>query len=254
LPSAWLTVYKRPQIIALADIPTVFDEDCIRKLAAIAKLPANADLETFGWWIGAAADMFVREAGIPTANQVRNEIAALRKAAERRHFEKAAHLLGRLSPEALAILQTADPTGTLPTPGDLQDEVLRDQACATIASLCRIGGQKVEGRRRPCGKRSRSIVLPYLNAPTASQHFPKREAERRFVCRLSIAWCKATGKKPSRTARRPTDGRDIGPFARLVRECFHLVRVKYADPVALINELSQPLVRARIASLSSNNP
>ena len=97
------SVPKRRQIISLADVPTVFDDPCIRKLAANAKLPAESDLEAFGWWIREAVEMFVREVQVPTANEVRSEISALYKAAAQRDFERAASLLGSLSQGALAL-------------------------------------------------------------------------------------------------------------------------------------------------------
>jgi hypothetical protein len=229
--------YKHPKIIALSDAVSRFDDECVHKLAQIANLPPKADLQVFGWWIREAADLFVRESQIPTANEVRNEIASLHDAAERRDFEK---LIGRyraLSLEARAILGNALVTERLPAATDLDDEALRDEAAAVLAKLCRIGGQRVEGRCRPDGTRSPPSIHPYFNAPEASRTFLKREAERHFVERISIAWHNATGKDAPRTARRA--GRDIGPFARLVRECLRLVGASYADPVALINEVGK---------------
>ena len=69
-------------------------------------------------------------------------------------------------------------------------------------SSCQIGGQLVEGRRRPSRKRPSPNLRPELYAPAPSRNFLRREAERNFVERLSIAWGKSTGKKPPRTARR----------------------------------------------------
>jgi hypothetical protein len=125
----------------------------------------------------------------------------------------------------------------LPTPSDLGDEALRDEVTNALASLCRIGGLRVEGRRRSSGKRSPPSLRPILFAPRASRNFLRREAERYFVERLSIAWREVTGKAPPRTARSASAERDIGPFARLIRECLRLVGAGYADPVALINEV-----------------
>jgi hypothetical protein len=268
------SVPKRRHIIALAKIPAAFDDPCIRMLAAVAKLPEGADLEAFGWWIREAAEMFVGEVQVLTANEVRSEIAALHKAAARRDFEQAASLLSSLSQEARALfeqpplalaieaysrcasraenvlsLKASEPS--LPSPSDLRNDASRDKACATIESVCRIGGQLVKGRRRPLGKRSNASVRPYFYAPSAMRNFPKREAERQFVQRLSIAWRKGTGKEPPRTARRAGPDRDIGPFPRLVRECLRLVGASYADPVALIN---CAVCDGADCELSTNNP
>lgn len=242
------TGYKHPRIIALSDVATRFDDACICELAQIGKLPPKADLQVFGWWIREAADMFVREAQIPTANGVRNEIASLHDAAERRAYEEVARRLDDLSLEARAILGDGLPAAT-----DLRDEASRDSAAGASASLCRVGGQRVEGRRRSQGKRSPPIVRPDFCAPTASKSFFRREAERNFVERISIAWCKSTGKKAPRTARRADAGRSIGPFARLVRQCLRLVGASYADPVALINEVGAS-ARTMTVRLSRINP
>ena len=129
---------------------------------------------------------------IPTANEVRSEISALYKAAAQRDFERAASLLGSLSQGALALFEepplaleikansqcavaktsraervrsrkTRQSARPLPSPSELRDDASRDQACATIEGLCRIGGQLVEGRRRPLGKRSRANFRPHLS-------------------------------------------------------------------------------------------
>ena len=125
----------------------------------------------------------------------------------------------------------------LPTPSDLRDEASREAACEVVARLCWMSCQFVEGRRRPSVKQSRHIARPLLFAPKPRQHFPRRYAERNFVMLLSIACVEATGVAASRTARHRDASRNIGPFARFVRECLQLVGAKDADAVELINEL-----------------
>ena len=68
----------------------------------------------------------------------------------------------------------------------ISDERSRDQACETIVSSCQIGGQLVEGRRRPSGKRSSPSLRPELYAPAPSRNFLRREAERNFVERFQL--------------------------------------------------------------------
>lgn len=240
--------YKHPRIIAPSDVATRFDEACIRELALIAKLPPSADLQVFGWYIREAVDMFVCESRILTSNEVRNEIAALHDAAERRAYDEMECRLECLNLEARAILGEALPAAT-----DLRDEALRDEVAGALASLCRSGARRVEGRRRSSGKRSSPSLRAILYAPTARKNFLRREAERNFVERISIAWGKSTGKTPPRTARRVDAGRGLGPFARLVKECLRLVGASYADPVALINEVGAS-ARATTATLSRINP
>lgn len=227
---------SRRFIFALEDVLTVFDDVCIRKLTANAKLPQDANLDAFGWWIREAACMFASDTRIPTANELHDEIAILYKAAQGQSFEQTADLLERLSPEAREMLRTLSLRLALPAPRDLREKATREEACHAVASLCRIGGQLVEGRRRPTGKRSRRVLRPILFAPEPRRHFPRRDAERQFVSRLSDAWRNAAGVAPSRTARwGPT--RDLGPFASFVSECLRLVGAGDADAVELINEL-----------------
>jgi hypothetical protein len=263
-------VGKHRSVIALEDAPSVFNDACIRKLAMIAKLPPEADMNAFGAGIKEAARNFAKDARVPTANELQAEIAKLHKAADRQLYGQVADLLESLSPRARVMLsERADRTARddasassyprvtavgrhgevltraprpplrlqLPIPSDLRDEALRKDACDAVARLCRIGGQFVEGRRRPSGKRSRPVSRPFLYAPAPRRNFPRRDAERNFVMLLSIAWREATGEAPSRTARHADKSRELGPFARFVCECLRLVGARYADAVELMNEL-----------------
>jgi hypothetical protein len=263
---------KLRPIIALGDVPAVFDEDRIGKLAKIANLPGDADLNRFGAGIKEAAEIFARDARIPTANDLHNEIANLYKAANRQSYELVADLLERLSPQAHELLSgrtkmigrnnesaARSPRVTavglhgeirtrvarpplrlqMPTPSDLRDEALRKDACDRVARLCLIGGQLVEGRRRPSGKRSRPVFRPLLYAPEPRRNFPRRDAERNFFMWLQIAWLEATGKMPPRTARNPDRSRALGPFARFAKECLKLAGAGHANVVELINELER---------------
>jgi hypothetical protein len=76
-------------------------------------------------------------------------------------------------------------------------------------SSCQIGGQLVEGRRRPSGKRSSPSLRPELYAPAPSRNFLRREAERNFVERLSIAWARV------RARNRPAQRAALTPVAVL---------------------------------------
>jgi hypothetical protein len=222
---------KSRPIITPEDVPLVFDDARIRELAS--HLPPESDLNALGWWVTEAADLFTQEVRIPNVNQVHTEIAMLHEAAGRQLFERVAELLDTLSADARAILPE------LPSSNNFRDDPLHGQACDSIAMLCRIGDQVVEGRRRPGGKRSPPSIQPILLAPLPQQHPARREAERRFVIRLSVAWRCATGKPPPRTARHADAGRTLGPFARFVRDCLRLVGAKNASVVDLINEVGR---------------
>ncbi len=249
-----MPVAKSRRAIAEADVPRLFDDTCIEDLAKLSPLPATADRQIFANGIREVACVFARDIRIPNANDLSDEIKKLHRTAEARQFEKVAILLTELSqiardwltnradrisrnnvgkrsyPRVSAIgrngqVLTRKPTAPLsiapPSPDDLRDKSRREDACATVAMLCRTGGRYVEGRRRPTGKRSKSNWQWELSAPEKTRHPARRKVEREFVGGLREVWLKSTGKAPSRTA----DRRNLGPFARLVQECLRLVGV-----------------------------
>jgi hypothetical protein len=234
---------KSRSIITYEDVSIVFNDACVAKLAETAKLPPGANMDAFAKGIREAARIFVRDARGPNANALHDEIAELQCAADRRLYDQTAALMERLSPRARAMLAERGARPNLgirlPSPNAIRDPERSEDACATIARLCGIGGKWVEGRRRPGGQRSRPTWRPLLHAPDKQRRFAKREAERDFVMWLSIAWLDATGAQPSRTARHPDASRDVGPFARFVRKCLRLVGAGDANVVELLNELQR---------------
>jgi len=279
---------KSRSIITVEAVLTVFDDARVAGLAKIAKLARGADIAAFAAGIRDAARIFALDARIPTGNELHNEIARLCKAADRRQHEQVARLLERLSPQARDVLnkrgtgfgvrlrrrrsqdQDCDQRARrpawpsrfrikVPSPDALRDAAQCEKACAAVATLCQFGGRYVGG---PPSKGSRPQWRPALNAPEPRRNSPKRQAERYFVMLLSIAWNEATGATPPRVARHRDGSRDVGPFARFVRECLRLVGAPDADVVELINELHRRRCemerrtseRAPIELLSGINP
>ena len=261
---------KRP--IATEEIPRIFDDACIEELAQIGKLPASADMKRFAEGIREAAHIYATDVREPNENEVRAEVEKLYLAAERRLYDQVAILIEKLSARAFRLLKFAELTRTsfpspgprdesrrrgatsiqwisitLPSPETLRDHAQREEACATVVKLCQYGGHRVESRKRPSDKRSRTW-RPYLRAPEPRRHFPKRESERTFVMWLRIAWLDATGEEATRTV----DPRRPGPLARMVKECLKLVGAAHADAVGLINELNQ--VRRAMRSRPEASP
>jgi hypothetical protein len=231
---------KARSIIAAEDVTVIFNDTRVAELARTAKLPDGTDMAALAEGTREAARIFARDARVPTGNELHDEIGGLHKTADRHLYEEVAGQLERLSPRARDILR--DHRGArgsrtlLPSPEALRDPVRREAACDAIVSLCRIGVQLVEGRRRPSGKRSRPTLRPLLHAPEPQRNFTKRDAERHFVMLLSLAWLEATGSAPSRTARHSDDSRKVGPFARFARECLRLAGASGADVVEIIND------------------
>jgi hypothetical protein len=95
-----VAIKKKQTAIAALDVPRVFDDACIERLAAIGLLPDAADRQCFGEGIREGARIYAQEVRSPTVGTVRDEIAALYKAAERRKYERTAMLLDDLSLQA----------------------------------------------------------------------------------------------------------------------------------------------------------
>ena len=222
-------------------VERIFNTSSIDELARIAKLPSYADKHQFANGIREAARIYAKDAREPTANELNKQITELHRAAKHLQYERVANLTESLSPKAQDMLNEyaerwRSPT-KLPPPEALRDPGLRETACATVASLCRIGGKKnVDGRLRPSGRRSRSWEWA-LYAPLRSRTFPKRQSELDFVMHLQLAWLEAVGKKPPRSA----NAYRLGPFGRMVQACLKLVRAGSSDASVAghINELNR---------------
>jgi hypothetical protein len=230
---------KRVGAIAVAEVPIVFDDQCIHELARLGKLPADAaSMAVFGKGLLAAVRTYADAARVPSPNDVRREIMALHRAASRGKYNVAADLIESLSPTARDWLierlnRPAWRAVTLPDAGTLRDPARRSEACERVRLLCTVGGQIIEGRRRPTGKRSRTY-RPLLCAPLPTRHPARREAELDFVMSLQITFHKATDRMPALTAHHATPG----PFARMMRRLLQLAGAP-ADAVGLINELNR---------------
>jgi hypothetical protein len=248
-PGRGAMVYRRARRpIAADDVPRIFDPECINDLAKLARLPVGTDLDRLLSDVRAAASIYATDVRKPDANKVHHEIEAFYNAALGRQCERAASLRKNLSPEALAWFKARlDRPGPrmaglrLPSARDFLDTgpARRDHACEMVETICRIGGEVVEGRMRRSGKRSRPTFRPLLHAPELRRHFPKRDAELDFVASLARAWETATGKPPARTA----DRRAPGPFARFVRRCLDLIGATDANAIKLINRLGSRAAR-----------
>jgi hypothetical protein len=217
-------------------------------------MPAGADKKVFGEGVREAARIYAREARTPNANSLNDEVAGLHRAADQRLYAQVVDLLERLSPHARGMLiQRGSQLGIdLPEAEAVFDNDRRDNACAAIVKVCMMGAQYAEGRSRPKGKRSAGFWRPVLYAPDKQRNFTKRTAERNFLMWLRLAWLEATGNTPPADTARPADaGREIGPFARMLKECLCLLGAQDADPVELINELHR---RRRLMSPRETSP
>jgi hypothetical protein len=244
-----MTGTKSREPLAATDVLRIFDDACIDRLAE--RLPAGANRKHFAEGIREAACIYAKDARTPTHSELHTEITALYRAAERKRYGQVAALLEKLSSKASDLLnkRATRLSLELPTSDYLRDGTTQQTASEAVLRLCQYGGQYIEGRRRPSGKRSltwRPLLVAtkaHRNSPTrislpAGGRYPRggrRDAERTFIIFLQLAWLEATGKQPSLAANpaRP------GPFVRMVRKCLKLVGAGHADAVGLINELNR---------------
>jgi hypothetical protein len=231
------------------DVPRVFDDCCIARLATLAKLPANADLSIFKTGVRRAAVIYLRNASEPAGNELRDDVAAIYKAASRRKYAELKFLLGGLSEptrQSLSDRGSRFPSkAALPAPFTLGDPLLRNDACKTVVVLCQYGGRWAEGRKRSSGRRSRTWE-PLLYAPVVQSHPQRRQHERTFVMWLQLAYLEAVGRAPALTA----SAERKGPFVRLTEKCLHLVGAPQPDAVGLVNDLGSIRTMQRARSLS----
>jgi hypothetical protein len=219
-----------------------------------AKLPDKADKHCLAKGIQEAAAIYIQEVARPNPKGLHKEVKALYDAAMKQQYDQAALLREQLSVKTRDSLNArAGRIGlTSPSPEDLRDSARRDEACGTTVKLCRIGGDRVKGRMRPFGKRSVTTFKPLLYAPSgppemaalnhrSPRNFSKRDAERNLVIWLRLAWLEAIGTPPSRTA----DRRNLGPFARLVREVLQLVSGQVHSDSAVAERINELDARRR---------
>jgi hypothetical protein len=231
------------RVIAAEDVDRVFGDKQIVELAAIAKLPANADLQQLAQGVRDAVRIYARDAREPNVNDLHREIEKLCRAAERRRYDQAAVLVERFSPKARTLLNTRGARLGVKLPSS---KALRggkaEKACVAIVTLTQFGGEYRKGRDRPDGKRSRDTWCPYVYAPNRQRNFSKREAERTLVIMLQAAWLDAAGTLPSRAVNRE---RPSG-FAKMAARCFELIgaRADVAGVINIVNRQRKELEKA----------
>jgi hypothetical protein len=232
---------KDRRMPAPKDLPRLFDDKCIRQLVRIDSRLRSANIQVFAAGVLKAAELFVRDASAATHNEVHYEVDGLLRAAERAvkarkrkdvAYEDVAVLIERLSERTRTLLNDRG-FGTLPEPETLRDPATQCAVCKTVARLCRIGACRQEGRRRPGGKRSMTLV-PVLHAPPLEQHPARREAQLYFVMMLRAAYLEATAKRPPATSNpgRPS------PFAKIAQVCLDKLQAG-ANADELLKELQR---------------
>lgn len=224
---------------ALEDLPRIFDDKFFRDLARAKLLPAEVDMPCFAAAVLEAARIYVRDAGAATGNEVHHEVAQVLRAAERAMiarkrpdvaYENVAVLLEELSEQTRKLLRKR---GALPDAATVRNPATQREACETIARLCRIGARWQEGRRRPGGKRSMTMVSE-LHAPALQQHPERHQPQLNFAIWFRAAYLEAVGKQPPFTAHPGRPSR----FAQVMQACLDKLGAA-VNAVELINKLQR---------------
>src|SRR5665213_182158 len=138
---------KARQRIMLQDVPQRFDDRSSDHLAKLAKLPKDADLLTFKTEVQRAATIYLRDAGEPSGNDRRKEVAVLYRAASRQNYTDLKACLERLSEQTRHDLNSRGdlfcPRVMLPNSASIGNPELRDAACRIVVDHSQHGGRWV---------------------------------------------------------------------------------------------------------------
>jgi hypothetical protein len=225
-------------LIAETDIDCVFNASVIAELAKYIKTPPDA-VTRFGDNVRSAVRAYFAERARTNWKAIGKQIGDLHHLVDRadRGSEPAA---ARLADCTASIDQAtrnwlercARRPLSFPSSDKILDRRTRKQAIKQLRSILSYGQEQVKGRKRPSGRRSRTSFRSLLRVPKSSRGRPRDLAARELVQQLALTYAEATGRSPPRRVSL----RSQGPFFRLVRRCFNLVRISAGGVVDLINE------------------
>jgi hypothetical protein len=247
---------NRRSFIELADVDQIFKEMAINELAKLARLPANSSLSAFADSIRNDARLFIEAKAHLNNPQLRREMGKLyrliRHAPSDERAQQLARTLEGMPVQIREWLASCNPEGrTIPSSAEITsvEPATRASSVQQLRLILSYGADVVKkGRKRPSGKRSRSL-RPLLRVHairpksgrkpnegrTYKEGRPRGDAERAFVRNLGLTYAAATGKRPPYKV----DFQGRGPFSKFVHRCFELVGAPGGHVTKLINELGQ---------------
>jgi len=238
-----------PPLIAEKEVDFVFNAGVIAELAKDIKAPPDA-VTRFGGDIRAAVRAYFAERARTNWKVIGKQIRDLYRLTDR--ADRGSEIASARLADHIGSVDQATRNwlercahGPLPFPssGEIMDHRTRKQAIRRLRSILSYGQERVKGRRRPSGKRSRSIQ-PLLRIPKKVHRSksisrkrrgrgrPRDLAARELVQQLALTYAEATDRPPPR--RVSLDSKR--PFFRLVYRCFRLIRIPAGNVVDLINE------------------
>jgi hypothetical protein len=236
-------------LIAETEIDCVFNADVIAEWAKDIKTPPDA-VARFEDNVRAAVRAYFAERSRTNWKAIAKQISELYRLtdrAERGGEPSAARLadcIGSIDQatrnwlERCALRQLS-----FPSSGEIMDHRTHKQAIRRLRNILSYGQERVRGRKRPSGKRSRSIQpllrIPQkvhrsksINRKRGGRGRPRDSAARELVQQLALAYLEATGKFPPRRVNLNSQG----SFFRLVLECFKRIKIPAGNVADLINE------------------
>lgn len=237
---------QRSRLIAPDTVDRIFDSAVILRIARCAKIPADADIATFGCSVRGAAREYLSNATAPHPGEHREALEELahhvRLALDGDPSapHRVVDALESLHPETQRLLDQRTPLDReVPTREELLDPDDGREALILLSGLCHRSGTWKPGRMRPGGKQSRPTLQADVIGPHLRRGRPSDVPEFILCSRLGGAYCKATG----RILPRRSNSNDPGPFARLVHEVLCLLGASNVNAIELVNRYGAELPR-----------
>jgi hypothetical protein len=219
------------------DIDGVFNEDTIARLAKDIKTQPDA-VTRFGDDVRAAVRAYFAECARTNWKTIGEQIGDLYGLVDRAHrgsepaVRRVAARIGLIDQATRNWLERcAHRPLSFPSSEEILDRRTQKKAIKELRNILSYGQERVKGRKRPGGKRSRPTFQPALRVPKSLRGRPRDLAARELVQQLALTYIEATGRSPPRRVAL----RSQGPFLRLVRRCFDLAQISAGGVVDLIN-------------------
>lgn len=221
---------QKSRLITPDDVDRIFDSAEVRNLAEIAKLPAGANLKSFGRSIQYAARQYLEDEASPSPKERRETFKTLAKLAHEALKGDpdeppwmVALMLAQLQPATRQALDDYSYPRNVPTPDELMHPVNGRKALGLLYGLLHRGAQWKPGRKRPGGKQSRDTLQGVVVGQRARRGRPRDTPEFMLCSSLAITYFKATNKRPPQRVAIVGTRQLASPFGRLVHEVFALL-------------------------------
>ena len=189
-------------MITEENIGTVFSERAIAELARECKLPPNVDLALLRQNICDDVQYYCAENVRTNWKVIKNQIEKLHGLLQKAEFGREidairlADCLSSITPPTRQWLDRSLHLNlSFPSSGEIRGGATRTDALIRLRRFLCYGSEKVEGRKRRNGQRSRSNK-PWLRSPPLTRGAPRDLAARELVQRLAVTWLEAKGKSP----------------------------------------------------------